>query len=73
MYLGGVPLLCSDLVVVHEALGFGHCHLALGVPMTGKFADITNLEQLREMSCWTEETPMRVVTGESSATEWVGQ
>ncbi len=24
-----------DLVVCHEALGFGQCHLALGVPMTG--------------------------------------
>lgn len=54
---------CSDLVVVHEALGFGHCHLALGVPMTGKFADVTNLEQLRDMPCWTEDTPLRVVTG----------
>lgn len=25
----------SDLVVCHDALGFGQCHLALGVPMTG--------------------------------------
>jgi ATP phosphoribosyltransferase len=25
----------DDLVVCHEALGFGQCHLALGVPMTG--------------------------------------
>lgn len=25
-----------DLVVAHEALGFGKCHLALGVPMTGE-------------------------------------
>lgn len=54
---------CSDLVIVHEALGFGHCHLALGVPMSGKFADVTNLEQLRDMPCWTEDTPLRVVTG----------
>ncbi|WIA42327.1 hypothetical protein OEZ86_008340 [Tetradesmus obliquus] len=53
----------SDLVVVHEALGFGHCHLALGVPMGGKFANVNNLEQLRAMDCWTEETPLRVVTG----------
>jgi hypothetical protein len=56
-------LLCSDLVVVHEALGFGHCHLALGVPMGGKFADVATLEQLRDMPCWTGETPLRVVTG----------
>lgn len=53
----------SDLVIVHEALGFGHCHLALGVPMGGKYADISNLEQLRDMPCWTEDTPLRVVTG----------
>lgn len=53
----------NDLVVVHEALGFGHCHLALGVPMTGKFANITSLQQLKDMDCWTEETPLRVVTG----------
>ncbi len=26
----------SDLVVCHDALGFGQCHLALGVPMTGE-------------------------------------
>jgi ATP phosphoribosyltransferase len=56
-------VLCSDLVVVHEALGFGQCHLALGVPMGGKFADVASLEQLRDMPCWTEETPLRVVTG----------
>lgn len=54
---------CSDLVIVHEALGFGHCHLALGVPMGGKYSDIMNLEQLRDMPCWTEDTPLRVVTG----------
>jgi isopentenyl phosphate kinase len=53
---------CSDLVVVHEALGFGHCHLALGVPMGGKYASVSNLEQLRTME-WTEEQPLRVVTG----------
>ncbi|GLC36083.1 hypothetical protein PLESTB_001382400 [Pleodorina starrii] len=52
-----------DLVVCHEALGFGQCHLALGVPMTGKFADITSLEQLRDMPDWTPDTPLRVVTG----------
>lgn len=48
---------------MHEALDFGHCHLALGVPMTGKFANITSLQQLKDMGCWTAETPLRVVTG----------
>ncbi|GFR51557.1 hypothetical protein Agub_g13977 [Astrephomene gubernaculifera] len=52
-----------DLVVCHEALGFGQCHLALGVPMTGKFANVTSLAQLRDMPDWTPDTPLRVVTG----------
>ncbi|GIL55792.1 hypothetical protein Vafri_11319 [Volvox africanus] len=52
-----------DMVVCHEALGFGQCHLGLGIPMTGKFADINNVEQLRDMPDWTPETPLRVVTG----------
>jgi len=50
-------------VVVHEALGFGHCYLALGVPMTGRFANVISLQQLRDLDCWTAETPLRVVTG----------
>ena len=33
---GGDP----DLMVLHEALNFGHCHLGLGVPITGKFAGL---------------------------------
>ncbi|KAI8473461.1 MAG: hypothetical protein J3K34DRAFT_410827 [Monoraphidium minutum] len=51
-----------DLVVVHEALNFGQCHLALGVPSVGKFAAVQNLQQLRDMG-WTAEEPLRVVTG----------
>ena len=52
-----------DLVVVHDALDFGHCHLGLGVPMGGKFADISTLDQLRSMPEWSESNPLRVVTG----------
>ncbi len=52
-----------DLVVVHDALDFGHCHLGLGVPMGGKFADISTLDQLRSMPEWSEGNPLRVVTG----------
>lgn len=52
-----------DLVVVHDALDFGHCHLGLGVPMGGKFADISTLDQLRNMPEWSESNPLRVVTG----------
>jgi ATP phosphoribosyltransferase len=53
----------SDLLIVHEALGFGHCHLALGVPASGRLAGVASLADLRALDCWTEETPLRVVTG----------
>ena len=36
-----------ELIVVHDALGFGSCHLGLGIPTNGKFADINTLEDLR--------------------------
>ncbi|MEW5308878.1 MAG: hypothetical protein WDW38_000802 [Sanguina aurantia] len=53
----------SNLVVVHEALNFGKCHLGLGIPLTGKFANISSLEALKAMPEWTAATPLRVVTG----------
>jgi ATP phosphoribosyltransferase len=52
----------EDLVVVHDALGFGHCHLALGVPSTGRFAGVESVGDLRALG-WTAERPLRVVTG----------
>jgi len=52
----------EDLVVVHGALGFGQCHLALGVPSTGRFARVESVDQLRAMG-WSAEQPLRVVTG----------
>lgn len=30
----------DDLVVVHDALEFGGCHLALAVPVSGQFAEV---------------------------------
>ncbi|GAB4823406.1 hypothetical protein N2152v2_010452 [Parachlorella kessleri] len=52
----------SDLLVLHEALRFGSCHLGLGVPMTGRFAGVESLDDLRAMG-WSEQQPLRVVTG----------
>jgi len=52
-----------NTIIVHEALDFGQCKLALGIPMTGKYASIETLEQLKAMPDWTPETPLRVVTG----------
>lgn len=52
----------EDLVVVHDALNFGHCKLALGIPVGGDFAHIATLEDLKSMG-WSESRPLRVVTG----------
>ncbi|KAL4526440.1 hypothetical protein Ndes2526A_g00889 [Nannochloris sp. 'desiccata'] len=51
-----------ELVILHDALGFGHCHLALGVPMSGKFANVNSLDELKAMP-WSASNPLRVVTG----------
>lgn len=34
----------EDLVMVHDALGFGKCHLSLGIPLTGNFSNISNIQ-----------------------------
>ena len=52
----------SELVILHDALGFGQCYLALGVPNTGRFSKIDSLDELRAMP-WSETNPLRVVTG----------
>lgn len=52
----------EDLVVVHDALNFGHCKLALGIPVGGDFAHIATLTDLKSMG-WSESRPLRVVTG----------
>ncbi|GMH39042.1 hypothetical protein BSKO_06940 [Bryopsis sp. KO-2023] len=58
-----------DLVVLHDALDFGRCHLSLGIPMSGEYSSINTLDQLLTMGKWSEdrrwsaEKPMRVVTG----------
>eukprot|EP00892_Ulva_mutabilis_P000535 jgi/Ulvmu1/10482/UM064_0019.1 len=52
----------EDLVVVHDALNFGQCKLALGVPVAGAFSKVSTLEELKCMG-WSEARPMRVVTG----------
>lgn len=48
-----------NVIVVHDALNFGQCKLALGIPMTGKFASVDSLDQLRSMPDWTAQTPLR--------------
>ncbi len=36
-----------SLIMLHDALNFGKCHLGLGVPTGGRFAGIDSLDQLR--------------------------
>ena len=52
------PRLSADIVILHDALDFGQCHLGLGVPMGGRFANINTLEELRAMP-WSEQAPLR--------------
>lgn len=52
----------EDLVVVHNALNFGYCKLALGVPVAGDYANVSTLDDLKCMG-WSESRPLRVVTG----------
>jgi len=49
-----------DLLVVHDALGFGGCHLAVAVP--AGWDEVTSLEDLKKLG-WSAERPLRVVTG----------
>lgn len=60
---GNDSLIHGDLVILHNALGFGGCHLGLGVPAAGRFQDISTLDELLSMPDWTPATPLRVVTG----------
>lgn len=56
----------DDLLVVHDALNFGHCRLSVAVP-TGWTA-IASLEDLKNAG-WTNKRPLRVVTGYLSLAE----
>ena len=39
-----------DLIILHNALDFGHCHLALGVPTSGRFAGVDSLQVRQDMA-----------------------
>ena len=50
----------EDLVVVHDALGFGGCHLAIAVP--SNWEDVISLRDLLSDKRWSKERPLRVIT-----------
>ncbi|KAL6124937.1 hypothetical protein ACLB2K_077445 [Fragaria x ananassa] len=53
----------EDLIIIHDALGYGECHLSLAIPKYGIFDNINSLNQLAQMPQWTKEKPLRVATG----------
>lgn len=53
----------DDLILVHDALDYGQCHLSIAIPKYGIFENINSLEELARMPQWTKEKPLRVATG----------
>ncbi|GAB2233284.1 hypothetical protein Droror1_Dr00002503 [Drosera rotundifolia] len=53
----------EDLVIVHDALDYGSCHLSVAIPKYGIFENISSIEELAKMPQWTAEKPLRVATG----------
>lgn len=46
----------TNLVVVHEALNFGKCHLGLGVPVTGGWASLDcNFLESKAAACVSDQ------------------
>ncbi|MCO5579624.1 hypothetical protein L7F22_033481 [Adiantum nelumboides] len=53
----------DDLIVVHDALEFGECHLAVAVPTYGIFANVSSMAELASMPQWSPDRPLRIITG----------
>uniref|UniRef100_A0A6M2FAX0 ATP phosphoribosyltransferase n=1 Tax=Populus davidiana TaxID=266767 RepID=A0A6M2FAX0_9ROSI len=53
----------EDLIIVHDALGYGDCRLSLAIPNHGIFESINSLRELSQMPQWTASKPLRVATG----------
>lgn len=52
----------EDLIIIHDSLKYGKCHLGLGVPMKGDFENVHSLSDLKDMG-WSKDNPLKVVTG----------
>lgn len=53
----------EDLIIAHDALEYGECHLSIAIPKYGIFENINSLKELAQMPQWTVEKPLRVATG----------
>ena len=50
----------DDIVIVHDALGFGGCHLAVAIPQA--WDEINSMRELMALPKWGPARPLRVVT-----------
>ncbi|URD83486.1 ATP phosphoribosyltransferase [Musa troglodytarum] len=62
-YVADIPQGNDDLIVVHEALGFGACRLSIAIPKYGIFENVNSLGELAKMPQWTKDQPLRIETG----------
>eukprot|EP01018_Ginkgo_biloba_P010445 Gb_25824 [translate_table: standard] len=53
----------EDLILVHDALEYGECHLSIAIPQYGIFENISSLDELAAMPQWTANRPLRIATG----------
>lgn len=53
----------EDLILVHDALEYGDCHLSIAIPQYGIFENINSIQELAQMPQWNDEKPLRVATG----------
>ncbi|PIA36996.1 hypothetical protein AQUCO_03100029v1 [Aquilegia coerulea] len=61
-YVAEIPQGDEDLILVHDALDYGDCHLSIAIPKYGIFENINSLSELAQMPQWTKEKPLRVAT-----------
>ncbi|GJP40125.1 hypothetical protein CLOM_g24411 [Closterium sp. NIES-68] len=52
-----------NLLIVHDSLGFGKCHLSIAVPSYGIFERVNSIQDLIAMPQWSATNPLRIVTG----------
>ncbi|KAK1298739.1 hypothetical protein QJS10_CPB14g00907 [Acorus calamus] len=53
----------EDLILVHDQLAYGDCHLSIAIPKYGIFENINSMSDLAKMPEWTSERPLRIATG----------
>ncbi len=57
----------DDIVIVHDALGFGGCHLSVAIPQA--WDEINSMRELMALPKWGPSRPLRVVTAYPNVAE----